>query len=79
MVHGTQRVIYGQRIDGVVRLTDRPADGAGRSYLIERGLEQHGHAALKAVIVDYKAQARKLDEVPMASSLERATLAAETD
>ena len=33
------RVIYGQRVDGVVRVTDVPAAG-GRAYLVERGLEE---------------------------------------
>ena len=50
---GTERGIFGQRINGVVRLVDRPLSGAGRSYLIERELEQDGHAALKALVIDY--------------------------
>ena len=33
-----ERIVYGQRVLGIVRLTDVPADGAGRHYLIERGL-----------------------------------------
>ena len=67
-VNGRRRVIYGQRINGVVRLTDRPAHGKGRSYLIERGLEQDGCAALNALIADYLRQAWVLDQVPMATS-----------
>ena len=66
---GCERVLYGQRIDGHVRVTDRPATGAGRSYLVERGLEQDGYAALMALVADYTAQARELGEVPMASSV----------
>jgi hypothetical protein len=31
-----ERVLYGQRVDGVVRVTDNPANGRGRAYLIER-------------------------------------------
>jgi hypothetical protein len=29
-----ERVLYGQRINGCVRITDRPASGPGRSYLV---------------------------------------------
>jgi hypothetical protein len=66
-----ERVLYGQRINGTVRVTDRPARGQGRSYLVERELEKDGYSALKALIADYVAQARELDEVPMASSVIR--------
>jgi hypothetical protein len=61
-------VLYGQRVDGVVRLTDVPASGRGRCYLVERELEQegsHASAALHALIADYLRQARRLDAVPM--------------
>jgi len=60
-----ERVIYGQRIDGVVRVTDRPASGPGGSYLVERELEQDGNSALKGLVADYLAQASVHDEVPM--------------
>ena len=60
-----ERVLYGQRIDGVVRVTDRPANGPGGSYLVERELEQDGNSALKALVADYLAQASAHDEVPM--------------
>lgn len=63
-----ERVIYGQRINGIVRITDRPADGQGRAYLIERGLEQDGNSALKALVADYTGQAAELDEILMAAS-----------
>jgi len=66
-----ERVIYGQRIKGIVRITDRPATGHGRSYLVERGLEEDGYDALKALVADYTAQAAKLDAVPMAASVVR--------
>ncbi len=66
-----ERVLYGQRIDGCVRITDRPASGEGRSYVVERELEQDGHGALKALVVDYLDQARELDDVPMAASAMR--------
>jgi hypothetical protein len=63
-----ERVLYGQRVDGVVRITDNPARGRGRAYLVERGLEQDGNLALKALIADYLAQTLRLREIPMASS-----------
>jgi hypothetical protein len=64
-----ERLIVGQRVDGVVRVTDVSLRSGGRAYLIERGLEQEGlgaNAALHALIADYLSQARRLDEVPMA-------------
>ena len=73
-VNGTERVVCGQRIAGCVRITDRPAIGGGRSYLVERELEQDGYSALKALVADYIEQSRELDEVPMASSVVRAQL-----
>ncbi len=76
-VYGGRRILYGQRIDGVVRVTDRPLDGVGRSYLVDCGLECDGYSALKALVADYTRQARTLDEVPMAASLVRRTLAEE--
>jgi hypothetical protein len=63
-----ERVVYGQRINGVVRIVDCPADGHGRTYLVERELEQDGYSALKALVADYLLQARRLDAVPMATS-----------
>jgi hypothetical protein len=65
------RVLYGQRVDGVVRITDTPAATGGRAYLVERELEQEGsgaHAALQALLADYIAQAQALDAIPMARS-----------
>jgi hypothetical protein len=61
-----ERVIYGQRVDGRVRVTDNPARGRGRAYLIERKLEQDGNAALQALIADYIAQSEILQAIPMA-------------
>jgi hypothetical protein len=62
------RVLYGQRVDGVVRLIDRPLDGQGRSYLVERELEQDGNDALTALVADYIQQSRVHDQVPMLAS-----------
>jgi hypothetical protein len=70
-VAGRERVLFGQRVEGVVRLTDVPV-GPGRAYLVERGLEQEGanaNAALQALIADYLREARRLDAVPMTERL----------
>jgi hypothetical protein len=50
-----------------VRITDCPAGPGGRAYLVERELEQDGHAALRALVEDYLEQSRIHDHVPMAS------------
>ena len=63
-----ERVLYGQRVNGIVRVTDVPARGRGRAYLVERELEQDGYSALKALVADYLGQAALLDDVPMAVS-----------
>ena len=67
-IPGQQRVLYGQRINGVVRVTDVPAGGRGRAYLVERELEHDGYDALKALVADYLQQAELLADVPMAVS-----------
>ena len=67
-----ERVVRGQRVDGRVRLTDHPACGVGRAFLIERGLEQDGNTAMHKLIADYVDQAVRHDEIPMlTSALER--------
>ena len=73
-----ERVLYGQRIDGVVRVTDHPADGHGRCYLVERELELDGHAALNAMIDDYLTMAGRLAANPMATSILAAIHRAQT-
>ena len=67
--HG-DRVLYGQRVDGAVRVTDAPLAAGGRAYLVGRGLEQEGanaNAVLQALIADPLQQGFVLDEVPMAA------------
>jgi hypothetical protein len=63
-----ERVLYGQRVNGVVRVTDVPVGGRGRAYLVERELEQDGYGALNALLSDYLDQAQLLEDVPMAVS-----------
>jgi hypothetical protein len=65
---GGERVLYGQRVNGVVRVTDRPARGPERSYLVECDVEPDGFPALEALIVDYTCQAARRDDIPMAMS-----------
>jgi len=60
------RILYGQRVDGIVRVTDNPAGGHGRAYLVERELETK--AELDALIADYLASAERLQAVPMGES-----------
>ena len=59
-----ERVIYGQRIRGVVRLVDVPTPGRGRRYLIERELTSM--AELEAIVADYLEQAARWDAIPAA-------------
>lgn len=70
-VSSGERVIYGQRINGIVRITDKPATHHGRSYLIERGLEEDGYDALKALVAEYVKRAEELDAIPMETSVVR--------
>jgi hypothetical protein len=66
-----ERVLFGQSVHGVVRVTDRPAEGTGRSYLVELGLECDGYRGLEALVGEYIRQAGLLDAVPMSGSLAR--------
>ena len=61
-----ERVIYGQRVDGVVRVVDRPAAPGGRAYLIERGIETKSE--LDALITDYLTTSQRLNAIPMSES-----------
>jgi hypothetical protein len=67
-VNDGERILYGQRIDGVVRVTDRSAQPGGRSFLVERGL--HSKAELDALIADYLDQAKALHIPPVAARLQ---------
>lgn len=61
--NGERRVLVGQRVDGVVRVSDCPDRTPGRSYLVERGLASK--AELDALVADYLTQARTLGTVPI--------------
>ena len=57
-----ERILRGQRILGVVRVSDIPADGNGRRYLVERELSSQ--AELQALVDDYLEQAAIWDGIP---------------
>jgi len=65
---GGQRMLCAQRVNGAVRVTDRPASGPERSYLVEWGLECDDYSALQGLVADYVEQAGSSDAIPMASS-----------
>jgi hypothetical protein len=59
-----ERLVCGQRVLGVVRLVDVPADEQGRRYVIERELTSM--AELEAIVADYLQQAAIWDAIPAA-------------
>jgi hypothetical protein len=66
---GVARVLYGQRVGNVVRVTDVPVDRPCRAYLVERGLEEDGYAALLALVADYLETANQLGVPPMSTTI----------
>ena len=66
---GVERVLYGQRVAKVVRVTDVPVARPGRAYLVERGLEEDGYAALLALVADYLEIANRLGVPPMSTTI----------
>jgi hypothetical protein len=58
-----ERIVCGQRIDGVVHITDVPGNGNGDTYDIEHGLTSHDE--LLGIVCDYVQQAARWDDVPM--------------
>ena len=63
-VSDRERIVYAQRVLGVVRLVDEPADGDGRRYVIERELTVM--AELEALVADYLDQATTWGVIPAA-------------
>lgn len=66
-----ERILYGQRVNGVVRVMDRPATSRGRAYLVERELEQDGHRALQALVADYLRESERRDEPAILVNLDQ--------
>ena len=71
--NGSERVIYAQRVNGHVRLTDEPSDAlaGARAYVIERNLDliqiedgTSAQAHMKALVADYVLQAELRGHVP---------------
>lgn len=60
------RIVYGQRINGFVRLIDVPATRCGRRIVLEDGLTSK--AETDAIVADYLAQAAALDAIPAIAS-----------
>lgn len=60
--HG-DRVLLAQRVDGRVRVTDRPIMRGGRSYVVARWVQSL--AELHALTADYLAEAHRYGDCPM--------------
>jgi hypothetical protein len=58
-----ERIVCGQRILGVVRVTDAPACGEGRTYVVERELTSK--AELVGLVAHYIDHARQCDDIPL--------------
>jgi len=68
VTRGGDRILYGQRVDGKVRVTDRPAGrvtAENRAHLIDNDLESQ--AELDALVADYLAEAQRLQTIPAAA------------
>jgi hypothetical protein len=59
---GTRQLV-GQRINGSVAVSDIPAGGHGKVYLVERHLPSM--AELDGLVADYLALANQLERAPM--------------
>src|SRR3954451_14764658 len=55
-----ERVIYAVRVGGLVVVSDWPADGPGRTFVIERGVTCERE--LDALVTDYVDQSSERDE-----------------
>jgi hypothetical protein len=64
-----QRVLCGRRVDGGAIVIDAPVGSEGRVYLVERGVEQDGYPALRALVADYIQTAMALGRIPMAPTV----------
>ncbi|MGI8622989.1 MAG: hypothetical protein ACR2NB_05770 [Solirubrobacteraceae bacterium] len=60
--HG-DRVLLAQRVDGHVRVTDRPTARNQRSYVVARWVRSL--AELQALTADYLAEAQRYGDCPM--------------
>ena len=58
-----ERVLIGHRVNGSARISDAPAGGRGRTYLVEDDLQTASEVS--ALIADYLASARERSAIPM--------------
>lgn len=58
-----ERLLIGQRIDGIVHVFDEPAAGDAPSFTVETGLT--ANSELQALVADYLAKAERLGYAPM--------------
>jgi hypothetical protein len=68
VARGGDRILFGQRVDGKVRVTDRPAGevtAENRAHLVDNDLESK--AELDALVADYLAEAQRLQMIPAAA------------
>lgn len=64
---GEERALIGERVDGVPRVIDAPAEGqqdGGETYVVEPQIEE-SRAVLDALVADYLEKAAKLGYPPM--------------
>ena len=61
----------GSACNGVVRVSDHPATGRSRVFLVERGLEQDGYGALQALVADYMRESVRRDEPAILVNLDQ--------
>lgn len=54
------RVLYAQRVNGQVAISDVPAHDSGRVYLVERHVESR--AAMAGLVADYLAESARRGE-----------------
>ncbi|HEX4108123.1 MAG TPA: hypothetical protein VHX88_08310 [Solirubrobacteraceae bacterium] len=58
-----ERLLIGQRIDGIVHVFDEPLASEGPSFTVETHLETNSE--LQALVADYLAKAKSLGYAPM--------------
>lgn len=69
-----ERVLLAERRGNRVYVTDAPAHGPGDRYPVEQLDSSEGLGSLRALVADYRARARELDDIPMAPSALAKTL-----
>jgi len=73
---GDERVLRLDRAGALAQINDRPSTGRGRSYVVERDVQDDDAGAIEALLSEYVGQALQLDQVPMAAAAVREILGA---